>query len=763
MRGTAHILVSVLLLAMLASGCSGTKNLPAGAKLYNKSSIKFVNKKTVNAAPIVQSDLLDRSRPKGNRKFLGLFRIRLWLYAKVKEPKKTKSLRHWLKYTIGEAPVLYNEDDSRKSVLLMEKYMEDNGYFRSKITFDTIVRKKQVTVTYSVTTEGQYIVNNIWLPSDTSQASKIIAKNYHNMIIRSRQPYSVDKLKEERDKFASIVRDQGFYDFSRDFIYYYVDTTLGSHKVDVYFMVKPPTDTTGHIKYYINEVTVYPTYSVDDTTTHADTIVYDSLRIIQNEKFLRKKPLDNAILIRTGNTFSTKNHSFTINHLLNLGIYKYVNIKYVKTGRDSLNVNVYLTPGNTQTYAAELNLSTTTTNFLGTGGLLSYSNHNVFKGAELLTLTGSVNVETQIAKKLSFINTLDINGKAELIFPRFITPFKIKHLSLYFIPRARFALSDAYQRRIQYYTLNSFLFEGGYDWRQTLLIRHVLTPISVNSIRLFSTTPAFDTILRKNPILRSSFDDVFIIAFNYSFIYNGKTNQFKRLYFYFKGNADVAGNVFYGFSKAIHPDQTTPYHIFGRPFANYSKFDVDGRMYYNITKKHSFVVRALAGVAVPYGNSAVVPYSKEFFAGGSNDVRAYRIRTLGPGSYNNPNNDNTIFPDQSGDIKMELNAELRLTIVKFLKAAVFVDAGNVWLTRKDPTRAGAEFNATRFYKEFAVGTGVGLRLDFDFFVIRVDASFPLRRPELADGRRWVIKDINPGLKTWRQDNLVWNIAIGYPF
>ena len=159
MRGTAHILVSVLLLAMLASGCSGTKNLPAGAKLYNKSSIKFVNKKTVNAAPIVQSDLLDRSRPKGNRKFLGLFRIRLWLYAKVKEPKKTKSLRHWLKYTIGEAPVLYNEDDSRKSVLLMEKYMEDNGYFRSKITFDTIVRKKQENTEKTRKTKSTKIEN----------------------------------------------------------------------------------------------------------------------------------------------------------------------------------------------------------------------------------------------------------------------------------------------------------------------------------------------------------------------------------------------------------------------------------------------------------------------------------------------------------------------------------------------------------------------------------------------------------------------------
>lgn len=760
--------LAILALATLvwASGCRGTKKLASGEQLYNASNINFLNPKEVNDRKLTKSMMLEKAKPRPNSKFLGLFRIRLWMYNKVKEPKKQKGFKYWLKHKIGEEPVLYNEEDSKRTVMYMQKYLEDNGYFRSKITYDTTVKRREVTVTYSVLTEGQYFIGNIYLPRDTDMASRIIASNFLHMIVRSKQPYNVDNLKAERDKYANLIRDKGFYDFNKEYIYYYVDTTIGDHKADIYFLVKPPTDTSGHTLYYLDTITAYPAYSIDDTAAmhHADTTEYKGIRIIKSETFLRKNPLTSAILLKQGDPFSTQKHSYTVNHLLDLGIYKFVNIKYVKTGRDSLQPYIYLTPGNTQDIVAELNATTTTTNFLGVGASFSYVNRNIFKGAENLSISASTSVETQLGQKQTFINTLDVSGKVELGFPRFITPFKMKRISLFYVPRTKFALSDNFEKRIQYYTINSFGYDMGYDWRETAQKRHILTPLSINSIRLFSTTTDFDNILAQNPNLKASFQDIFIIGLNYSFIYNGKKADFQRNYFYFRGNIDLAGNVSYLIAKAASPNHVGAYKIFGRPFANYSKFDVDGRYYHNFTKKHSFVARILAGVALPYGNSTVMPYLKQFFVGGSTSIRAYRLRTLGPGSYSKPTDtENTVFPDQTGDIKLEMNAEYRFTIVKFLKGAFFLDAGNVWLAKKDTSRPNGEFDPSRFYKEIALGTGIGIRLDFNFFVIRLDMAFPLRRPELPENDRWVIKDINPLSKDWRKNNLVWNIAIGYPF
>ncbi|MDX2002053.1 MAG: BamA/TamA family outer membrane protein [Chitinophagales bacterium] len=791
-----RMLLWICLLAVLYAGCSGTKKLPQGQLLYNGAKVQLANPDQVNNDKKVKADLLAKAIPKPNKKVLGLFRMKLWLYLNIKEPKdkkpkkqkkqtgqtqnldengnpkpqKRKGFRNLLKYKIGEPPVLYETGSSKQTVTLMEKYLEDNGYFRANVEFDTLVNygKKEVNVVYTVTTEGQYFINNIMLPKDSDEVSHIIASNYRDMIVRSGQPYNVDKLKAERDKYATLIRSKGFYDFNREYIYYYVDTTIGNQKADIYFRVKAPSDSTVHTKYYIRNITVYPVFAIDDTNDvrSNDTIVLlwrDSLKIIQNENFIRRRPLVGNILIRKGNLFSQKAHTYTVNHFLDLGIFKFVNIRYDKTGADSLDVRIYLTPSETQDIAAEINASTTTTNFLGTGASFTYNNRNILKGGELLTLSAGVNVETQLNSQQSFINTLLVTGRAEIGFPKFLVPFSLKRISLYYVPRTKFGFSENFQKRVQYYTLNSFIFDYSYDWRQTQQIRHILTPFSINSIRLFNSTPEFDAIVQQNPTLRTSFEDVFIIGVNYAYTYNGMLIDPNSSYGYFRGNIDLAGNVIYPIAKAFS-DKTQRINILDRPFAQYAKFDVDGRYHLKITKKQSFVNRVIAGIAIPYGNSRVTPYLKQFFIGGATSVRAYRIRTLGPGSYVNPNAENSnVFPDQTGDIKLELNTEYRFTIINFLKGAVFADAGNIWTLRADSLRPGANFDIKRFYKEIAIGAGVGLRLDFNFFVIRADVAIPLRKPELPEGERWTFDKFNFGNKDWRKDNMIWNIAIGYPF
>jgi len=753
-------------MAILLCGCTATRRLPEGEKLVTKAEVKFTNPESVNRLKRVKSSLRSKS-PKLNSKFLGLFRSRLWIYNSVREPKKKKGFRYWLKYKLGEVPALYREDEVKQAAVLMEKYLEDHGYFRSRVEWDTAQHERKVQVVYSVTMEGQYFVRNIILPSDTDEISRIIREKKKRLFIRQSNTYNMDKLKAQRERFATIIRSAGYFDFTREHIYYYVDTTVGNHRCDIHFRVKQPSDASRHVKYYINNIAVYPAYDIDDSITAQknDTIIEGDYTIIRPEVFMRWKPLVSNIMIKKGEPFSQKNHTYTINHFLDLGIFKFVNIKYRKTGSDSLDVFIYLTPSNTQDVTGEINLSTTSTNFLGTAVSFGYTHRNIFKGGEMLILTGSVSAETQFNTGQSFINTLEVNGRAELGYPRFVIPFlKQKYVSLYYIPRTKFSINEAFQKRIQYYIINSLLADYAYDWRRKSRIRHILTPFSVNSIRVFNTTSAFDEILRQNPALRSSFDDIFIISQSYSFIYNRLQVSPDKSYGYFRGNMELAGNILYPIAKAAS-SFPKPYGIFGRPFAQYSKFDADARYYMRFSSRHSLAGRLIAGIAIPYGNFEVTPYLKQFFIGGSMSVRAWHLRTLGPGSYASADvdGDDIIFPDQTGDIKLELNLEYRFGIVKFLKGALFADAGNIWLLREDALRPGGDFDLSRFYKEIAIGTGIGLRLDFDFFVIRTDVAFPLRKPNLPENSRWMFSHLDFGSRQWRKDNLIWNIAIGYPF
>ena len=681
------------------------------------------------------------------------------------KPKKKKGFRNWLKFKIGEEPVYGQESQFKQSTLLMEQYLVNHGYFKSKVSYATEIKKKKLNVIYSVKSEGQYFIRNIYMPVDSGIVSQIVRIHEKDMEIKSGEAYNLQKLSDTRDMFATYIRSEGFFDFNAQYIFFYVDTTIGNRQLDIYFRVKTPTDTTEHQKYYINNIKVYPFYSIDDSFTRSayDTIYLYEYKIIQPEVFLRPKALARNILIERDFPFSQAKHNYTVNHFLDLQIFKFINIKYEKVARDSLDVYMQLTPSNTQDVSGELNLSTKTGNFLGLGVNGSYINRNLFKGGERLIISGALNSETQVNSGDAFINTLEISARAEFGIPRLLTPFGKRKVNMYYIPRTKFSFMESFQKRVKYYTVNSLLFDFAYDWRKNERINHIVTPFSIHNFRLIHAEPDFNEILISNPILRTSFEDVFIIGMKYSFLHTGRGFNLNESYAYFRGNIDLAGNIFYLIANATS-NGTEPHRLINRPVANYSAFDIDGRYYLKISGKHSFVSRVVAGIAVPYGNSEVIPYLKQFFIGGATSVRAYRLRTLGPGGFQNPEAENkNIFPDQTGDIKLELNAEYRFNIFKFFKGALFADGGNIWLLSKDPQRPEGEFNPSNFYKEFAIGIGAGIRLDFNFFVIRTDVSFPIRKPELPEGDRWTFDKLEFNQQQWRQDNLIWNIAIGYPF
>lgn len=754
----------VCLLAVLSSGCNVYKFIPEGEKLYTGAEVKLENPKSVKRKGIILAELESNVQPTPNKKLFSLFYMKLWFYFNTKEPKKEKGLRRYFKYRLGEPPVYYSELQALKSTKIMEKALKDQGYFGSKVKFEPIISAKKVSVNYYVTTNGRYKLGKIVMPTDTSLVSRIIQQNIKELDIKTGDPYDVDDITDERNKYAGMVREKGYYDFSSDYLYFYVDTTAGGRTADIYFNVKSLPDSVAHRKYYIRNVVVYPSFELNDSLTQKqDTTLLDSYTFIEDERFVKPKTLKRTLLFKPGSHYSQRRYQYSLNHLLDLGTYKFVNIKYEKTGTDSLDVKVYLTPGLTQDIVAELNASTATSNFIGSTFSFAYNNRNIFKGAEEFNISATAGIETQIgAEDQSFINTLELNLVAELALPQLLVPFRVKQSRRY-IPRTRISIRNDYLQRINFFTLNSFGFTFGYDWRSNSRIRHEYTLVGVNRIKTYQTSDEFELLLSTNPALKSAYSDVFIINSTYVFTYsNQRPDKPYRNYVYISGGIDIAGNVPYAIAKLANSNKESAYDIGGLPFAQYAKADLDTRYFVIINKKTSLVSRVLAGAVVPYGNSEYTPYTKQFFAGGASDMRGFRYRTLGPGGYDGANDNNSTFPDRTGDVKLELNTELRYTISGFFKGALFADVGNVWLLREDPLRPAGNITGG-FLNDMAVSVGHGFRLDFNFFVIRLDVALPIRKPEFAKGDRWAFDEMQWKSSDWRKDNLIWNIAIGYPF
>jgi outer membrane protein assembly factor BamA len=314
--------------------------------------------------------------------------------------------------------------------------------------------------------------------------------------------------------------------------------------------------------------------------------------------------------------------------------------------------------------------------------------------------------------------------------------------------------------------MNSFNISYGYTWKESAQKEYEITPIAINFAKLMKTTPAFEALLNENRYLRKSFEQQFTIGSIYSFTYNTLIGKPKKNQYYFNATLDLSGNTIYFLQSALKSKKTVnnEYSIGGYMYSQYSKLTTDTRYYLSLNKKSKLATRLIIGAGIPYMNSTTLPYVKQFFSGGANSIRGFLPRTVGPGMYETIVNDNSkLLIDKAGDIKLEANIEYRFDIVSVLKGALFTDAGNIWLVNKNDELPGGEFKINTFQQQIAVSAGFGLRIDISFFVIRFDLAAPLRKPYLPENEQWVINKINFGSSGWRKDNLVLNIAIGYPF
>ncbi len=400
--------------------------------------------------------------------------------------------------------------------------------------------------------------------------------------------------------------------------------------------------------------------------------------------------------------------------------------------------------------------------YLGMLSAMTYTHKNQFNGAERLDVNLSVGAETQLGSDGRFLNTLELTAGVSLSIPKLLLPLKSTSIYQDYVSRTRFNLSNAYQIRAGFFTINRLSADMTYDWRSNRLMRHLWTPISITQNNTFNIDPEFAAELEENSRLRNSLEDVLILGGQYRFIYStqeiGKTKPFLFL----SGTVELAGNLPNVIASAVNSDDGV-HRIFGTPFSQYLKLQADGRYYFQYSD-HTWAFRLVGGVAVPYGNADIVPYSKQFFIGGSTSLRAFRLRQLGPGAFINPDAETVNFFDQTGEVLLEFNAEYRFDLASYFKGAVFVDAGNIWLLNETFGDSGeGAFRFDTFYREIAVGTGVGLRIDFDYFVVRLDAAFPVRKPVFGKGLEWTFNQLDFLNGHWRKENLVWHLAIGYPF
>jgi len=749
--------------------CSNTKYLPEGELLYTGGKVKVEDSLlSRKERKKLAKELKPLLRPKPNSKILGL-RPKLLIYNLAGEPKKEKGFRHWLRTKVGEPPVLFSQVDLDFNADILQNYSENKGFFKVMASADSTRSGKKASAEYTVRPGKQYKIREVIFPQDSSAIHQSVTSTMDKTLLKKGAPYDLDVIKAERNRIDVRLKEEGYYFFNPDHLKVQVDSTVGDYQVDLLVKVKDEMPEQSKKVFTINDVYIYPNYSARQQRRDSikgdtlDIVKYNDFTIIDKKKLFNPRIFDRTLYFHKYDVYNRTAHNLSLNRLVNLGTFKFVKNQFkISDNNDSaLDTYYYLTPLPKKSIRVEVLGKTNSANYTGTELNINWSNRNTFKGAELLTISAFGGLEVQVSGQNNGYNVYRIGSEASLIWPRFISPFKLESSSG-FVPKTKATIGYEYQKREQLYALNSFKGSFGYLWKENIRKEHQLLVTDINYVSPSNVTDLYlsQANAAGNDALLKVIEKQLIFGPTYSYTYTNTMQSAKKHTMYYKGTLDLAGAAT-GLLMGADVRKGKQEEVLGVPFSQFIKMENDFRHYVKLGDESQLASRAIVGIGYGFGNSIELPYIKQFFIGGTNSIRAFRARSIGPGSYLDQQTSD-FLPDQSGDIKLEFNTEYRTTLVSIVKGAVFVDAGNIWLMHKDANKPGAEFTK-KFLSEFAVGTGVGLRFDLSFLVLRTDLAFPLRKPYLPEGQRWVIDDIRFGNGTWRKENLVFNLAIGYPF
>ena len=765
---------------LLFYGCNPARKLPEGQYLLTKNVI------LADTGLIEKERLATLIKQKPNRKILGLFRFHLGVYNLGNHGRPTK-FKNWLK-SIGEEPAILDTSLVERSRNQLNLLVHKQGFFNSSVKDSVIYKHKTAKVNYSIKYGRAYFIRNVDYSTKDPVLHSLLPSLTKNSLIVSNERYDEDQIDKERDRISTAIKDLGYYFFNKNYITIQVDSSLNNHQTDIYFYINRVNENIdpelignhlieNHHSYTLRNIYIQTDFNPKDPSHSipSDTTLYhgyyilsiDSSRILHNDQLL------GTIFFETGDLYLQPSVDYSYSRLQDLNIFKFINIQFSEVVRENenepyrLDVNIQLTPMDQRDITLEAEATNTGGN-LGIAGSIGYRNKNLFHNAEVLDvkIKGAIealpnfNEPTQ-NKKIFAFNTYEFGPQINLAFKKFLLPnFITKGTSRYFNPRTNLNIGFNYQNRPDY--VRSILnFSMGYQWRGSKTQRFFVYPFEINSVYV-KPSPAFQAKLDSlnDPRLLYSYDTHLIPSGRFSWIYNNQEVKTNGRFFFIRANMEFSGLILTSLAKPLNlkKDEAGNYKVFDIKYSQYIKPDVDVSYHLQLDPNNSLVYRIAAGIGFPVFNSKALPFEKSFFAGGANSLRAWSARTLGPGSYKK-----LVNIEQSGDIKIEANIEYRSFLLRLLEGAqlegaAFVDAGNIWTRNFDAARPGSQFEFANVIKEMGLGAGVGLRFNFSFFILRIDAAVKLRDPSLDLSQRWVYPN-----QKFQIGDITPNLAIGYPF
>ena len=761
---------------MLLTACSTTKHVPEGKYLLDDVKINITDKD--KDTPLKSAEMMNYLRQIPNHKVLGGLRLQLAFY-NLSGKDSTNWFNKWVR-RVGSAPVIYDPSLTEASVKQLSTALANKGYMSSTVTVDTVgnIDKKRMKVTYNVTFGQPHYVSSISynIPNDTLR--ELILADSAQFLVKQNSVFDRNLLDEERQGISERLRSKGYFAFNKEYITFTADTAAGEKNVNLTMNLMRPYLSesmpyyTSHRPFYVRNVTFVTSYN--PATMHnstdfdeKDLVWHNDYRIFYgDDRYLRASVLEESCFISPGKQYNSKDVDRTYEAFGRLGIVKFVNIELVPVGEidGKIWLDAYVLLSRTKPQTASVSLEgTNSEGDFGFGVGLGYQHRNVFKGSEILNAKFKASYESLSGDLSGFINDNYSEYQAELgiRYPKFKAPFLKRSFKQKILAQTEFALNFNYQERPEYTRVIA-----GAGWRylwseRTNKTRHTFNLMDLNYVNLPKSKSSFIENI-SNPLLRYSYEDHLIMRMGYSYYHSNKkeANMMRKLYqpdvYTIRVATETAGNLLYGISNLIGQDKEDgTYKVVGINYSQYFKVDADYSFTHSFNPKSSLAFHVGVGAAMPYGNSKVLPFEKRFYAGGANSVRGWGVRTLGPGSYFATNSVNS-FIYQCGDIRLDLNLEYRAKLFWVLELGAFIDAGNIWTIREYEDQPGGVFKFNKFYEQIALSYGLGIRMDFTYFLLRLDVGMKAHNP--ASGQeRWPL--LHPD---WGRDS-AFHFSVGYPF
>lgn len=753
------------------TSCSSTKNLPQGEQLYmGIKKIEVTNGDASKGGDNTMAEIESALSYPPNNALFGSSTVRiplpvgLWIYNAL--VNKKGKFNQWLFKTFAAKPVFISTVNPGMRANIAENLLHEHGYFNGTAGYEVIPYEKdsvKAKITYRLKMNEPFTYDSIRYRRFRHRADTLMKHTENERLLHKGDQFNVVRLEQERQRIATLMRDSGFYYFRPDYIVYEADSTLSPQKVSLRMQLRQGVSPQVLRPWKIGDMAV--NVSDGSFSDLQDTIRYKDMTIAYNGKLkVRPKILYNQFRFKTGDTYSQSKQMQTQANLSQMRTFQYTEMQFTPEDssrrNDILNVNANMTYDLPLSGEAEINITANSNQRIGPGVVLSVTKNNLFGGGEMANIRLNGTYEWLYGNRKGAGSSLDnyeYGVTTSLTFPRVLLP-RFMTRDYDFPASTTFQLNANRQNRAEFFLMSSFGGSATYDFQPTPIRHHSFTPFRLSYNRLEKTTARFDSISDRNQALFLSLRDQFIPAVSYTYTLDNTPVRQGRNSTWWQISVTESGNMISGLYALAGKRFNEEKKILGNPFSQFLKLTTEVRHNHFIDRNNRLVGRIGVGVIYSYGNMKMAPYTEQFFVGGANSIRAFAIRTIGPGRFHRYEDNRYATLDHTGDLKLEANVEYRFRLLGDLESALFLDAGNIWMIRNDEEteRAGGQLEWKHFWNDIALGTGFGFRYNLDILVIRLDIGIGLHLPYETSKKGYY------NIETFG-DGLSFHLAVGYPF